>query len=145
MFIDDDRLPTRDWVGTGYRLAKEDPACLWTGRVRPDGNPDAVPSMKDDRRPEDFSGTTRCEELYSNNMVVPSEAALALGGFDEVIAPAAEDCEFYYRWLRAGHPFRYVMYYEAGRPRWSDPRRGAIYGLLPGILAGWKATSRTAA
>ena len=75
--------------------------------------------------------------------------------------PRPEDCEFCYRWLRAGHPFRSLLRFVAReiygglravgaailyrRPRWSDPRRGAIYGLLPGILAGWKATSRTAA
>ena len=203
MFIDDDCRPAADWVATGYELATRDPSCLWTGRVLPDGNPDAVPSTKEDPNPEDFSGTTRCDELYSNNMVVPRDAAVALGGFDEVIAPAAEDCEFCYRWLRAGHPFRYepslvihhrewrtpdelvALYrgYARGqgafygkhlrlgdlsvlrfvardiygwlravgaailyrRPRWSDPRRGVIYGLLPGILAGWKATSRTGA
>jgi GT2 family glycosyltransferase len=200
LFIDDDCLPAADWVSTGYGLAQRDPGCLWTGRVLPQGDPQAVPSTKDDPNPREFTGTVICEELYTNNMVLPRQAAFALGGFDETIVPAAEDCDFCYRWLRAGHPFRYeptlvvhhrewrtpeeliVLYrgYARGqgvfygkhlrrgdltvlrfaardiygwiramgaavlyrRPRWSDPRRGVIYGLLPGIVAGWMSASR---
>jgi GT2 family glycosyltransferase len=140
MFIDDDCSVTPQWVGTGYALALRDPACLWTGRVLPLGDPNAVPSMKDDTRPHDFTGSASFGALYSNNMVLPRQAALALGGFDETIVPAAEDCDFCYRWLRAGHPLRYepalVLYHREWRSHEELVRLYTSYARGQGIVYG---------
>jgi glycosyltransferase involved in cell wall biosynthesis len=140
MFIDDDCSVASDWVGVGYGLASRDPSCLWTGRVLPLGDPAAVPSTKDDPEPHDFTGAVSCGALYPNNMVLPRSAALTQGGFDESLIPAAEDCDFCYRWLRAGRPLRYeptlVVHHREWRPHEDLVRLYVNYAHGQGLFYG---------
>lgn len=109
LVTDDDCTVASDWVAVATRLAAEAPGAIVTGRVLPAGDPRFVPSVKDDPEPHDFTGETHGGALFPNNMVVDREAVLAAGGFDERFGPAeaAEDNEFCYRWLRAGHALHY--------------------------------------
>ena len=109
LVTDDDCTVPPDWVATAWRLAREHPGAIVTGRVRPVGDPRAVPSTKDDPVPRDLSAERRGGVLFPNNMALPCAAVLELGGFDERFGPeeAAEDNEFCYRWLKAGNVLRY--------------------------------------
>jgi GT2 family glycosyltransferase len=109
LVTDDDCTVASDWVAVATRLAAEAPGAIVTGRVLPAGDPRFVPSVKDDPEPHDFTGETHGGALFPNNMVVDRDAVLAAGGFDERFGPAeaAEDNEFCYRWLRAGHALHY--------------------------------------
>jgi GT2 family glycosyltransferase len=109
LVTDDDCTVPPEWVSTGERLAAAHAGAIVTGQVLPVGDPRAVPSTKDDPSPRDLSDERRGGWLFGNNMVLPRDAVLALGGFDERFGPeeAAEDNEFCYRWLKAGHALRY--------------------------------------
>jgi GT2 family glycosyltransferase len=102
--IDDDCSVAPDWVATGHRLAGLRPGAIVTGRVLPVGDPRAVPSTIDEPTPRELTSERWGAFLYSNNMVLPRDAVLELGAFDERFGPAelAEDNEFCYRWLKAG-------------------------------------------
>lgn len=106
LITDDDCTVAPSWVEEGWTLAARHPGYLLSGRVLPGGDPKAIPSVKVDSEPEDFTGTRRCTVLYSNNMVGPRASLLAIGGFDERL-PTASDNDLCYRWLRAGRPLRY--------------------------------------
>jgi GT2 family glycosyltransferase len=101
---DDDCVVRPDWVATAWRLMKDDPNAIVTGRVLPVGNPRSVPSTNEETTRRDFTGLDYHTALFSGNMVVGRERALARGGFDERFGPdfVAEDNDFCYRWLRAG-------------------------------------------
>lgn len=105
----DDCTVATDWIGAAKRLSRAHPGVVLTGRVLPVGNPHRVPSCKTDPTPHDFSGEVTPAALYPNNMVLPRDRFMAFGGFDERFGPreAAEDCDFAYRWLRAGSSLRY--------------------------------------
>jgi GT2 family glycosyltransferase len=140
MFIDDDCSVALDWVGRGHALSISDPQCLWTGRVLAQGDPHAVPSTKDDPEPHDFTGSITCGALYPNNMVLPRSGALSLGGFDEALVPAAEDCDFCYRWLRSGRALRYdpalVVHHREWRTHGELIRLYASYARGQGLFYG---------
>jgi GT2 family glycosyltransferase len=108
--VDDDCTVWPDWVATGYRLAGLRKGAIITGRVLPVGDPRAVPSTIDEPTPRDLTRERWGAFLFSNNMVLPRDAALELGGFDERFGPeeVAEDNEFCYRWLKAGK----MLFYE---------------------------------
>ena len=61
--------------------------------------------------------------MFPNNMVLRRSSVLAFGGFDERFGPgeAAEDNEFSYRWLRAGHSIRYEPALVVWHHDWRDP------------------------
>ena len=105
----DDCEVSPSWVGAAATSARAYTGAIITGRVMPGGDPDRVPSCKTDRTPHDYTGTRCVGALYPNNMVLPRDEVLALGGFDERFGPdeAAEDCDFCYRWLCAGLPLRF--------------------------------------
>lgn len=138
----DDCTVDASWVGEAAQLARRHPAAVLTGQVRPDGDPDRVPSCKTDPHPADYSGTLDPGVLYPNNMVLPREAVMALGGFDERFGrrTPAEDCDFAYRWLRAGNPLRYEPSMVVHHADWRDDHQlaelydryafglGAVYG-----------------
>lgn len=109
LITDDDCTVVPDWVGTAASLAAAHRGAIVTGRVLPVGDPDVVPSFKDDPEPHDFTGEVHGGALFPNNMVCERSAVLAAGGFDERFSPdeAAEDNDFCYRWLRAGGSLRY--------------------------------------
>jgi GT2 family glycosyltransferase len=104
LVTDDDCTVPADWVGTAWRLHSGRPETIVTGRVLPVGDPRAVPSTREETEPHDFTGERHGGALYPNNMVLPRQAVLEAGAFDERFGPAeaAEDNEFCYRWLRAG-------------------------------------------
>jgi GT2 family glycosyltransferase len=60
--------------------------------------------------------------LWPNNMVISRSLALALGGFDERFPFAAEDNDFCYRWLRAGHAMRYEPSLVVWHHEWRSER-----------------------
>jgi GT2 family glycosyltransferase len=103
----DDCSVADDWVAVGCRLAAAAPGCMITGRVLPLGDPESIPSTKDDPTPRDFTGQIRCDVLYPANVILPRVEVLAFGGFDERFETAAEDNDLCYRWLRAGRSLRY--------------------------------------
>jgi GT2 family glycosyltransferase len=109
LITDDDCTVADDWVATAAALVAAYPGAIITGRVRPVGDPDRVPSFKDDPEPHDFTGEAHGGALFPNNMVCDRRALLAAGGFDERFGPdeAAEDNEFCYRWLKGGGALRY--------------------------------------
>lgn len=121
--LDDDCTVLPDWVATGYRLARLRPGAIVTGRVLPVGDPRAVPSTIDDPEPRDLSEERWGAFLYSNNMVVPRAALLALGGFDERFGPeeVAEDNELCYRWLQAGGQLFYEPDLVVRHHDWRPP------------------------
>ena len=109
LITDDDCTVAPDWIGTAAALAAAHPGAIVTGRVLPVGDPDLVPSFKDDPEPHDFTGEVHGGALFPNNMVCERSAVIAAGGFDERFGPdeAAEDNDFCYRWLRSGGRLRY--------------------------------------
>jgi GT2 family glycosyltransferase len=120
---DDDCTVAPDWVATGARLAAQHPGALVTGRVRPVGDSQAVPSTIEDPLPRELTGDRWGGFLFSNNMVVPRDAALELGGFDERFGPeeAAEDNELCYRWVRAGKELFYEPDLIVDHHDWRPP------------------------
>ena len=99
----------------------KDPEQIVTGRVLPAGDPSAVPSLIDDPEPRDYTGEIHFGALYTNNCCLNRGAVLAIGGFDELIRPVAEDNDLCYRWLRAGRRLRYepdlVVWHHEWRSR----------------------------
>ena len=123
LVTDDDCTVPVEWVGTGHRLTAAHPGAIVTGRVLPVGDPRAVPSTKDDPVPVDLSSERRGGWLFGNNMALPRDSVLELGGFDERFGPeeAAEDNEFCYRWLRAGRPLWYEPSLAVEHHDWRSP------------------------
>jgi GT2 family glycosyltransferase len=121
LVTDDDCTVAPDWVGRGWAHMSQDPEQIVTGRVLPAGDPDAVPSLIDDPEPRDYTGEIHFGALYTNNCCLNRGAVLAIGGFDELIRPVAEDNDLCYRWLRAGRPLRYepdlVVWHHEWRSR----------------------------
>ena len=118
----DDCTVAPSWVGVAAAFMAGDPELIVTGRVLPaSDDPLAVPSTKDDPRPQDFTGQIHSGALFPNNMALNRAAVLALGGFDERFKAAAEDNEFSYRWLRAGKPLRYEPELVVWHHDWRSP------------------------
>ena len=110
LFTDDDCTVAASWVGDGWSVMADFPSHVLgmvTGRVLPFGDPERIPSVKDDAVPRDYTGGTNIGALFSSNMAVGRPAVLAAGGFDERFGAVAEDLDLCYRWLRAGHSLRY--------------------------------------
>jgi GT2 family glycosyltransferase len=117
----DDCTVSEDWVALAFGARRAWPY-LTTGRVMAAGP--AVPSVKSDATPQDFTGTARWDVLYPNNMVLSRLAALALGGFDErvTLAHAGEDLDFCYRWSTLGHELRYEPRMVVWHHPWRTPK-----------------------
>jgi GT2 family glycosyltransferase len=125
LITDDDCTVAPEWVATASALIAENPEGIVTGRVLPLGDPEAVPSWKDDERRHDFTGEVHGGALFPNNMVLPRTRVLEAGGFDEAFGPAeaAEDNEFCYRWLRAGRSLRYEPSLVVWHHDWRTPEQ----------------------
>jgi GT2 family glycosyltransferase len=121
--LDDDCTVSPDWVGIGYRVAKVRAGALVTGRVMPVGDPRAVPSTIVETTPRELTRERWGAFLFSNNMVLPRDAVLELGGFDERFGPeeVAEDNEFCYRWLKAGNRLFYQPELVVRHHDWRAP------------------------
>lgn len=121
----DDCVVAPDWVEVMSAAIGNLPNGMTTGRVLPpdDADPQAVPSIKTWEEPEDFTGRVVHGALYPNNMAVHRHTALDLGGFDERdgFRTAAEDLDFCYRWLTAGHALRYEPRAVVTHVDWREP------------------------
>jgi GT2 family glycosyltransferase len=125
LVTDDDCTVEPNWVAVAWELMAPDPRKIVTGRVRPAGDPRGIPSTKDDPEPFDFTGGAHGGALFPNNMALGRSAVLAIGAFDELFtsAEAAEDNEFCYRWLRAGHELRYEPDLVVWHHDWRTPEQ----------------------
>jgi GT2 family glycosyltransferase len=123
LITNDDCTVAEDWVAVGVERSAALPGGIVTGRVMPAGDPRAVPSIKTDLEPHDYTGRPVIDGLFGNNMVLPRTRALELGGFDERpgMEWAAEDNDFGYRWLAAGHPMRYDPDLVVWHHDWRSP------------------------
>ena len=136
LMVHDDCTVDPGWIDAALAAMREAPGGIASGQVLPVGpDPRAVPSSIAFDEVRDFTGTTEAGALYPANMVGPRDAILALGGFDEVIGPAAEDCDLCYRWLRAGGTMRQVpamvVHHRDWRPREELP--GLYVGYYRGL------------
>lgn len=125
LVTDDDCTVPPEWIGTAWRLHGQRPGAIVTGRVLPVGDPQAVPSTREETAPRDFTGERHGGALYPNNMVLPRAAVLEAGGFDERFsaAEAAEDNEFCYRWLRAGRELAFEPALVVWHHDWRSPEQ----------------------
>lgn len=107
----DDCTVSRDWIGVAAELMSERPDAIHTGVVAPEPGGEAwrTPSTIVAQHPREFTGLTRCDVLYPNNMVCERARILAFGGYDERFDPRfpAEDNDLCYRWLRSGRAMRF--------------------------------------
>ncbi|MGI8558332.1 MAG: glycosyltransferase family 2 protein, partial [Solirubrobacteraceae bacterium] len=106
--VDDDCVVGAEWIAVVDRELTRDPSAVICGQVLPSGDPARTPSTLILNEPREYTGEIRGDVLYAGNMACRREDVLSFGGFDERIVPAAEDCDFCYRWLRAGRHLRHV-------------------------------------
>ena len=125
LVVDDDCTVRADWVGAASRAMEEEPEGIVCGRVLPPpgADPRLVPSTMLLETPRDYTGQTISGALFAGNMACSRDAVLAIGGFDEDIVPSAEDCEFCYRWLRAGGRLRHIPDLVVWHQAWRTPEQ----------------------
>lgn len=125
LVTDDDCTVAPNWVATAWELMRDDARRIVTGQVIPAGDPRAVPSVKVDPRPHDYTGKVHGGALFPNNMALNRDLVLAVGGFDERFRPseAAEDNDFCYRWLKAGNVLRYEPALAVWHHDWRTPEQ----------------------
>ena len=121
LMTDDDCTVDPRWVAAAWEEMQASPHGIVTGFVRAAENNRLVPSTKESMAPEDFTGTRRCDVLYTGNAAMNRHMVLAMGGFDARFARCAEDNDLCYRWLKAGGVLRYtpdmvVVHHGARRP-----------------------------
>lgn len=128
LITDDDCTVTPDWVGVAADAMAEAPLGIITGQVLPaGGDPRLVPSILEMAEPREYTGEVRQDVLYGGNMACSPAAVLELGGFDELIRPAAEDCELCYRWLRSGARLRHVPELVVHHHDWRSPEELGVH------------------
>jgi GT2 family glycosyltransferase len=139
LLTNDDCTVEPSWVERGLRHASRDPNTIVTGRVRPQGDPDVVPSTIDDPVAREYSRRVAFV-LYTQSMALHRTTLLEFGGFDGRIRPAAEDNDLSYRWLRAGRRIRYepdfVVWHHDWRSREQLERLYVGYGIGQGMVFG---------
>jgi GT2 family glycosyltransferase len=139
LLTNDDCTVERSWVERGMRHASRDAQTITTGRVRPRGDPNGVPSTIDDPAEREYLGRAEFV-LYTQSMALHRSVLLEFGGFDERIQPAAEDNDLSYRWLRAGRRIRYepdfVVWHHDWRTREQLARLYVNYGVGQGMVYG---------
>lgn len=133
LVTDDDCRVDAAWVERAWAHLSADPDVIVTGRVLPGGDPFAIPSLVGADDPHDFTGGIHDDVLFGCNMGCSRSRFLELGGFDERVK-LAEDNDFCYRWLRAGHRLHYdpslVIWHYAWRDR--DQLRSHFRGYARG-------------
>ena len=112
-FTDDDCTPRPDWLAAFGRGFVQHPGALLGGRTvnALRGNIYARSSQQLVDYLYDYYGAASGDAPFftSNNMALPREAFLGLGGFDQSFPlAAAEDREFGMRWRERAGPLRYV-------------------------------------
>jgi GT2 family glycosyltransferase len=139
LLTNDDCTVERSWVDCGLRHALEDGDAIVSGRVRPHGDPDVVPSTIDDPARREYFGRADFV-LYTQCMAFRRADVLEFGGFDGRIRPSAEDNDLSYRWLRAGRRIRYepdfVVWHHDWRTREQLERLYVNYGIGQGMVYG---------
>ena len=137
LLTNDDCVVEPDWVAAG--LAKGAEGTIVTGRVRPEGHPDVVPSVIDDPEPKTYSGRTAFV-LYTQSMALLRNELLEFGGFDGRIRPSAEDNDLAYRWLRSGRSIVYdpafIVWHRDWRSANQLDRLYVDYGVGQGMVYG---------
>jgi GT2 family glycosyltransferase len=139
LLTNDDCVVDTAWVEVGHDALAGADGVIVTGRVRPDGDPDVVPSTIDEPAPREHAGSPGFV-LYTQSMALCRDAVLAAGGFDGRIRPSAEDNDLSYRWLRAGRTIRYepsfVVWHRDWRTREQLERLYVDYGIGQGMVYG---------
>ncbi len=137
LMTNDDCTVHPSWVGIGAGLIGDAGGVIVTGRVRPHGDPEVVPSIIDDPARHEHHGTVGFF-LYTQSMAVHRDEVLELGGFDRRIRPSGEDNDLSYRWLRSGRTIRYepafVVWHHDWRTREQLDRLYVGYGVGQGMV-----------
>lgn len=137
LLTNDDCTVDGSWVRIGARCISDARRAIVTGRVRPYGDPRAVPSTIDDTSRREHAGRPGFF-LYTQSMAVRRSELLHFGGFDGRIRPSAEDNDLSYRWLRAGRTIRYepdfVVWHHDWRTREQLERLYVGYGVGQGMV-----------
>ena len=138
LLTNDDCVVEPSWVGAGMRILAERHEVIVTGRVRPAGDPDVVPSVIDDPQAHDYERLGFF--LYTQSMALVRSALLAFGGFDGRISPSGEDNDLSYRWLRSGRTIHYdpefVVWHRDWRTAEELDRLYVGYGVGQGMVYG---------
>jgi GT2 family glycosyltransferase len=139
LLTNDDCTVERSWVERGFHHVSHSRHAIVTGRVRPHGDPEVVPSTIDDPVRREHAGRpgfvlfTQCVSLTRTDV-------LEFGGFDGRIRPSAEDNDLSYRWLRAGRRIHYepdfVVWHHDWRTREQLERLYVNYGIGQGMVYG---------
>jgi GT2 family glycosyltransferase len=103
----DDCTVAADWLETAVRTVAVRVDLLASGRVMPDGDADLVPSCKTSEAAREYRRELEVSLLFPANMVFHRSELIAIGGFDDAFARAAEDGDLCFRWLRSGRTLRY--------------------------------------
>ncbi|MFE4104659.1 glycosyltransferase [Almyronema epifaneia] len=118
-FTDDDCQPATDWLQTLEACFKQKPVCIVGGRTvnALPHNPFSMTSQNIISMGYDHYNAVRDQARFfaSNNMVVPRQEFLAMGGFDESFT-TSEDRELCDRWIHQGYTMTYapeVVIYHA--------------------------------
>ena len=110
LFLDDDVEARPHLIASHLRQHAHGPAAVVIGRIEPAHRPEVMHRHIRawwTRHYERLSGREpRYTDIYTGNVSVPREAAIAVGGFDESLA-YAEDVEFGYRLAEAGLRIEY--------------------------------------
>jgi GT2 family glycosyltransferase len=137
LLTNDDCTVEPSWVERGFGHLSESDDAIVTGRVRPHGDADAVPSTIDDPVRREYVGIPAFV-LYTQCMSLRRSALLEFGGFDDRIQPSAEDNDLSYRWLRAGRRIRYepdfIVWHHDWRTREELERLYVNYGIGQGMV-----------
>lgn len=139
LLTNDDCSVEPDWVERGHAHAAANGDAIVTGRVRPRGDPELVPSTIDDATAREYSGKGAFV-LYTQCIALRRSPVLAFGGFDGSVRPSAEDNDLSYRWLRAGRRIRYEPDFIVWHHDWRTPEQLARlyvgYGIGQGMVYG---------
>ena len=114
VFTDDDCMPDADWLNSIDRWTSSNPGPLVVGGHTVNVLTDNVYAEASqgivDYLYEYFGEHSAPRRFFtSNNLVVPRDDFVDIGGFDEKFAlPAAEDRDFCERWIEAGNPLQYA-------------------------------------
>jgi glycosyltransferase involved in cell wall biosynthesis len=111
VFTDDDCVPEVNWLSEIEKALRAAPGAICGGRTSnlDTGNlTEQATQLLMDYLYENYNPVSRSGAFYpANNMAVPKEEFLRLGGFDERLR-FGEDREFCYRWQSNGGSFLYA-------------------------------------
>jgi GT2 family glycosyltransferase len=139
LLTNDDCTVEPSWVERGVHHVTRHSDAIVTGRVRPDGDPEVVPSTIDDPVAREYVGRPEFV-LFTQCAALRASEVMDLGGFDGRIRPSAEDNDLAYRWLRAGRRICYqpdfIVWHHDWRTREQLARLYVNYGIGQGMVYG---------